>query len=191
MCFLCDGGTLDELRRRIDDAIDDRGWFIQAVDAGGDAAGWAYTIGLAERFGHPELVVVDPHCVRCGGNLLNAVAQEVAEGAAFRPDDAVYLDGRSVARIAAVHAEEWATDRFNGWLVYYDAQPWASPPARALQVVWGVDGGGFQDGAWNVRWPSDCLATPPRDRPSPWRPGHRLNRHARRATGRARHRRSR
>lgn len=49
------------------------------------------------------------------------------------------------AHIGAVHPDEWNTDRFNGWLDYYESQPWASPPATALQIVWSVEHGNFQD----------------------------------------------
>jgi hypothetical protein len=188
MCFLCDGGSFDELHRLIDDAIDEPGWFVQSIEAGPDVPPWAYTIGLSERFGHPELVVVDAHCFRCGANLLQAVADDVAAGVVYRPGSEVRHDGRVVARIGDVHADEWATDRFNGWLGYYDSKSWKPPRAQALQVVWSVQGVGLQDEAWNERWEMDCLATSPYERASTWRPVRRANRRERRAMGRSRRR---
>ena len=191
MCFICDGGTLEELHRRIDDAIDGRGWFISAVEAGPGVPAWAYTIGLSERFGHPELVVVDPQCFACAADLINALAEDVARGVVHQAGDTVGGQGRLVARIGAVHPEEWNTDRFNGWLWYYEEKPWQPPPARALQVIWQSPGSGFQDEAWNDRWRSDCLTVPPAERasPSPALPARRRNRSERRALQRRRRRR--
>jgi hypothetical protein len=57
MCGLCDGASEDELHLELARIIDTYGWAIQGVEGTESCDSWAYTIGLVERYGQPELVV--------------------------------------------------------------------------------------------------------------------------------------
>jgi hypothetical protein len=58
MCFMCNGHSVDELERVNDLAIAVHGWMLCQV-AADVRPGWAYTVGLRESFGHPELLCMD------------------------------------------------------------------------------------------------------------------------------------
>jgi hypothetical protein len=166
MCFLCDGGTVEELHRLIDECIDDPGWFVSGVEPSRHDPMWAYTIGLTASFDHPELVMVDSCCFPCAMTAINALGARIKAGERFGPDDDVIDDElECVMRIGSVHRAEWTTDRFNGWLDYYGTKPWQPPRREAVQVLWRTRGGVWQDDAGNARWPADCLALAPDERP--------------------------
>jgi hypothetical protein len=57
MCMMCDGATRDEALRSLHQKIDRRGFTVMSVGSSYDHRGWAYTIGLVDRLGHPELVI--------------------------------------------------------------------------------------------------------------------------------------
>src|SRR3546814_5333971 len=57
------------------------GWAVQGVEA---STPWTYTIGLTERFGHPELVLAGID-ISLAMNILNALADRVAGGEQLRP----------------------------------------------------------------------------------------------------------
>ena len=50
---------MDEIRRFIDRAVKEHGWYVQSVLPGpqGDPS-FSYTIGMTETFGHPELLMI-------------------------------------------------------------------------------------------------------------------------------------
>jgi hypothetical protein len=152
MCFICDGGTEAELHDLIRHHIDDTGWFLMAVDPGNQRGLWMYTIGLTERFGHPELVVTDACCQQCVAPMLNGIGVQVRTGRVFGVGaEAASADGPGRARFGAVHPRQWQTDRFNQWHAYYSGQPDAPEPI-ALQVISMGRSGRWQDHPANRRW---------------------------------------
>lgn len=117
------------------------GWTCMYVfgDRKTHAPAWGYTIGLAERARHPELVVVglDDHSVAA---IFEVLATRVTTGE--RLDDPP--GGRLTIqehpfRVVPVHPSHWTTDRFNMWLAYYALLGEADPPQDALQVLWPDD----------------------------------------------------
>ena len=162
MCFICDGGTYDELRRKTEADIDTFGLHIVAVERSSGGVGWAYSIGLLERFAHPELVVNGACCFGCAGARLNALGEAIAGGERFEAGDAHTPSDRRapVARFGAVHPHHWQTSLFAAWLDHYDGRPWAPTPA-ALQVISRGQSGRWQDDPSNRWWRRLRLDRPP------------------------------
>lgn len=163
MCFLCDGGTPDELRREIEAEIDQRRPFVVDVERTVLEPAWSYTIGLSELFDHPELVMV-ASCATCAAEHLDALVKRIAAGRRFDGEQRkpVKIGRDREARFGPVHPDQWDTGRLAFWNEYYDAKPWESPPQRALQVLFVVEGGFWQDDWRNIDWPGDRLDRPRR-----------------------------
>jgi hypothetical protein len=160
MCFICDGGTHEELQDRIGCSIERKGWYVAGVEKPGGRLDWAYTIGLSERFDHPELVVTGRACWDCAVDMLDKAARQVAAGRRLDVGDSLALFP-GAARAGAVHPEQWAGDRFAQWWRYYGGVG-APPEARALQLIWLDDDGTWQDDARRPRrWSRERLDQTP------------------------------
>ena len=136
MCDICNGKTIGEYLDGQRDTLAQYGWSIQAVGFGEDEDGalpWAYTIGLAAGFGHPELVVCG-HDIRLAAQLLNGMGDDVRAGTLFAAGEVEERLGRTI-RLRAVHRSHFhRTRRFAGWIEYYDT--FGPPPtAQAIQLV--------------------------------------------------------
>ena len=70
------------LEERVAADIAGRGFHLGLVPAEGGTPGWAFSIGLAERFGHPELVAFAPDPEFAGG-LVENLAMRVLRGQRF------------------------------------------------------------------------------------------------------------
>jgi hypothetical protein len=117
--------------------IQELGYTTVQVAADGLAPGWGYTVGLWQRFRHPELICVGMPAQACAA-VLHQLAQRVADGAVLPPGepDSGLFRGRPHRYLEV--GPEWrsASDWFNlgrillseGW----GAQGW--PPT--LQVLW-------------------------------------------------------
>jgi Domain of unknown function (DUF4262) len=131
----------DELMFGMHAKIERFGWTGMYVFGGPEtrAPAWGYTIGLAERARHPELVIVglDDHCVAA---LFDALANRVTAGERLDdlPGRRVMVEGRPL-QFVPVHPSHWSTDRFNMWLAYYTLLGEPDPPRDALQVLWPDD----------------------------------------------------
>jgi hypothetical protein len=94
----------DEVEARVRYDIQQHGWHVVLVPPEGASPGWAHTIGLHERFAHPELLVFGSEPRQLAA-LLNALGERVRSGVRFAAgtrDDGV-LQGlgfafRSVAK---------------------------------------------------------------------------------------------
>lgn len=161
MCIICAGGTHADYYDEIAAHIRDHGWHVTGVEAAALRPGWAYTIGLLERYDHPELILTGMCCWPCAHATLNGIGAQVAEGARFTAGDEVESpDGGGRARLGAVHPRQWQTSLFNAWRAYYDAGPLAPAPA-ALQVVTLDRRGRWQDDPANRRWRHERLDRSP------------------------------
>ncbi len=99
MCQMCDGMTLDEVREDLNRRIDRFGWVLQAVE---DRSPWVYTIGLLERFGHPELVMAGI-AIEEAGFALNDLGRRIEDGERFGIGaPGIEVEGVAI-EIAAVH----------------------------------------------------------------------------------------
>lgn len=76
MCEMCNGASYEEVLDDLDACVRRYGWAVQGVEG---RRPWAYTIGLAERFGHPELVLAGI-AVPAAVTALNALGTMVATG---------------------------------------------------------------------------------------------------------------
>jgi len=127
---------LDQLMFGMHGKIEQLGWTGMYVGGDRRVPAWGYTIGLTDRYGHPELVAVGlgDHSVAW---LFEVLATRVTEGARLDelPDGRLELEGHPF-RIVPVHSSHWATDRFNMWLEYYELLGERAPRHAALQVQW-------------------------------------------------------
>jgi len=172
---MCNCPSPHDLFTSIDEAIDGGRWMISGVaDGPPGQSKWLYTIGLAERFRHPELVVVGVCCASCFGWVLNDLGDRVSAGErldrATAEPLAVGTNG-GLVHLRPVRAECWESDSFAVWHAYYRDKPCDAPPADAMQVVCSDGGGRFpwEPGADPVlaaaqQMPDTPLAGPPPNR---------------------------
>jgi hypothetical protein len=133
MCDIGDGMTHEQSLRRMDDVVAAHGWAIQGVEGSGHQPPWAYTIGLIERFGRPELVVTDctwPVAVA----LLNDLGDRVAAGARLTVGDVVRCDAGRV-ELATVHPGHLLHGLCASWTNYYEWRGEDLGPLEVLHVV--------------------------------------------------------
>jgi hypothetical protein len=109
------------------------GWTLGGCDGGRRSPPWWYTIGLADRFGHPELLIV-----ACDTKLSKAILADVAVGI----EHGVRLaDGDSILTeigmlpVQRVHQAQLDTGATADWHNYYGAQGRYDLPQHVLQIV--------------------------------------------------------
>lgn len=105
MCQFCDGpeeSFEDYYRRLIRPIIDEHGWFIQYVEAGGSFPSYAYTVGLTEH-GFAELIVTGL-TPKDSAQLLNA-GGEAAHCRRLQHGDRLTIAGRRVEVVVLPHPE--------------------------------------------------------------------------------------
>ena len=73
---------VDEVEARVRADIATHGWHLALVPPEDDTPGWALTIGLFERFDHPEIVVFGPD-IEAVARLAHHVASLVRDGRRF------------------------------------------------------------------------------------------------------------
>jgi hypothetical protein len=115
MCFMCDGGTMQEWCDDTARRIHEYGFTLMCVD--GRRSSWTYTIGLVETFGHPELVITE--LSDYAPEILTHLVHDVRRGERFEvgaPDASVH---GIPLRVGAVHPTQWIHGRFNMWEEYY------------------------------------------------------------------------
>lgn len=79
-------GAHDEIEARVAADIDAFGWHVVKVMGDDQAPGWAYTIGLHERSGHPELAVFGMELEQMH-HVLNHAAALVRTGRRLEPGE--------------------------------------------------------------------------------------------------------
>jgi hypothetical protein len=72
----------DEIDLRVRGDIERHGWHVVIVPPESDSPGWAHTIGLFERYQHPELLVFGSEPRQLGA-LVNALGERVRGGRRF------------------------------------------------------------------------------------------------------------
>ena len=72
----------DEVEARVQHDIQHHGWHVVLIPPQGDSPGWAHTIGLLERYQHPELLVFGSEPRQLAA-LLNTLGERVRAGHGF------------------------------------------------------------------------------------------------------------
>ncbi|MCA9513015.1 MAG: DUF4262 domain-containing protein, partial [Myxococcales bacterium] len=143
---------MDEIDLRVRRDVDTFGWHVAKI-AGDDAAPpWAFSIGLEERFAHPEVVVFGME-LDVLHRLVNHVGDEVRRGR-------VFVDGERAERVLAHHPPVFRSVRPCWHEAFLGNAGWfyRGRPFRALQCFWPDANGalpwepGF-DAAWQGRQP--------------------------------------
>lgn len=130
MCDICNGATYDEVLGRIDGRVSAGRWSVQGVEGDRHHRSWAYTIGLHENFGHPELVLTDGR-VDDSALVLDEVAGWIAEGDRYGPGATIESDGY-VLEFGAVHPSYLRHGLCAVWTEYYR---WRGAEPRPLEVL--------------------------------------------------------
>lgn len=132
-CFICEAGGDDSARRKFADKISEHvssvGWSVIGVGAGPDANPFAYTVGLTESYGHPELVMVGLSLTAMH-QMLNIAGIRVRAGERFE-------DGQRYGQIAGgydVEAVKLAT-KFASEVLTVAAARYGGT-VSALQLMW-------------------------------------------------------
>ena len=120
VCIMCDGATRDEARASLRDKIESFGWAAQGVMPADGFPGWLYTIGLIERFGHPELVVTtcDP---AAASSLLRDLLGQIEAGASLVGLEQVILPSGDY-ELGQVHAAQLRAGLLASWTDLYRSE---------------------------------------------------------------------
>jgi hypothetical protein len=131
MCQMCEGWSLEEVRQDLSERIDRFGWALQGVTG---PRPWVYTIGLTERFGHPELIMAGVD-ISCASFALNVLGAGIGDGETFTPG----LEGVDVDDVpldfGQVHPVHVASGLVAMWEDHYTHLPGAPPPLEVVQVI--------------------------------------------------------
>ncbi len=122
--------------------IQDRGWALGAVMAGGGTPGWLYTVGLYQTFGHPELIVFG--LPMAAGSMFEVVVDRIAEGHELpvdEPTDAFFVGSTAVLRPVNLH---WYRPFVPLTTWFYGS---SQPPM--LQILW-------RDTQGRLPWEKGC-----------------------------------
>ena len=123
----------DEVRLDLARRMEAHGWAVQGVEGSPTNWTWAYTIGLIERFDHPELVVAGL-CFKIAARVLNELASRVQHGARLAPGVTTMI-GRVPQRFVSVHPQQFDHGVFNYWFDHYRAFAPSEIDLHALQVI--------------------------------------------------------
>ncbi len=142
----------DEVEQRVRADIARHGWHVVIVPPEADAPGWAHSIGLCERWDHPELLVFGSAPAQLAA-LVNALGARVRDGHVFAADQEVdgILDALPFA-IRAV-APRWVPVFLGNAAWHYRRED-----LPVLQGFWPDRDGRFP-------WQADCLPDVAREQP--------------------------
>ncbi|WP_072801733.1 DUF4262 domain-containing protein [Rhodococcoides yunnanense] len=153
MCALCDGQSIEDYVRDLEDTIDRHGWALQYVasappssyeefDGCGVDPAFCYTVGLT-AVGHPEIVITGRGPAE-SSTVLNALGRRISvAGEVFEAGSRAWVAGFDLYFVDVMHSGEWLLMAEN---VY--------PPGavRAVQAVW-------RDATGNLPWEGDVVST--------------------------------
>ena len=132
MCMMCDGFSQEEMFAHDAAIIEEHGFLVTGVGEG-DPPHWAYTVGLLDRAGHPELIVAGPH-VEIAAGLINQIGRPILEGRRFEVGD-TWMSPAGTVRFGAVHPIQYRLGTFNVWLGLEQSGYLRSTHLEAIQVV--------------------------------------------------------
>jgi hypothetical protein len=156
----------DPIEARVRADVARHGWHVALFPPEGASPGWALTIGLFERFGHPELVVFGPD-LDWLRRFVDALGARVRGGAQFAAGSEVegVIEGRRVAFRPV--ARKWVAPLLGNAAWHYRDEGFP-----VLQVFWPDPGGSlpWEDGAdpaWRGEQPLLHLSETQRALPEP------------------------
>jgi hypothetical protein len=121
----------DETPDNIRDVIDEYGWWVGLIQEDGEAPGFAYTIGLYEKFGHPEIIIfgLAPDSMH---GILNHCGDMIRDGKRFPVGESVsgVLDSYDV-RFRAVTAKASYAEYLG-----YGCRHYGDRVFPVLQLLW-------------------------------------------------------
>ena len=133
MCEMCRGWTAEEVAADQRHHIATIGWTVLMIEPRPGGVGWAYTIGLSESYGHPELLCFSCD-VRSAWAMLNRLGARVRDGTVVQPGRDVLAE--VTTDVVDVHPVHLFGELVNGWrALYADRVPAQRPELRVLQVL--------------------------------------------------------
>jgi hypothetical protein len=116
---MCEGASQEEMFAEDAAIIEEHGYLVTGVGAA-DPPHWAYTVGLLDRTGHPELIVAGPH-FRIAASIINHVGRQILAGARFGVGDTIRVaegevfECEATLRVGALDPIQYRLDTFNMW----------------------------------------------------------------------------
>ena len=127
--MMCDGFDAEDTLAITAVQLAEYGWIVTGVGDPGDdgddgshrgsgeppdtGPSWAYTVGLQDCFGHPELVVVGPG-IPAGARLLHQVVRRIEAGMPLAPGRSPLLED-GIVWVGIVHPVQYSLPTFNMW----------------------------------------------------------------------------
>jgi hypothetical protein len=129
---MCDGATYEEALEDLDRVVKRHGWAVQGVEG---QRPWAYTIGLAERFGHAELVMTGVDW-QLSVHALNALGMMVATGEVLYPGREGVVVCETEIAFGQVHPVHISNGLVGMWpALYLDHRRVEPPPVDFVQAL--------------------------------------------------------
>ncbi len=130
MCLICDGMSWEEVERREEMIFSVYGWLLRSVEPEPEwgRLGWHYTVGLSERFGAPDLLLVGEPDFLAGERVVRFFAESVVD------------HGWDLQEVAAIHdvglrpidTTHMPEDQLVDWIIRYDRAP---EPHEMMRLV--------------------------------------------------------
>ncbi len=117
MCLRCDGYSEEEVDRAHELAIRVHGWTGIQVSDDGDS-GWTYTLGLNDRLGHPDLIMIDVE-LEVQGQIVDWLASMVAETGSL---DVAVVEANGI-ELVPVHPDQLCGGLVAQWSHTYGRYP--------------------------------------------------------------------
>lgn len=122
----------DDRRRWFDETIERYGWVLSDVEPDDGSVPWMYTVGLAEGFNHPELIVVGMRD-RAAARTLNELGERVRNGLRLTTDSVPEV-GDHLFTVGPVDPDQFELGALALWRDYYEEHRRTFVPRAALQL---------------------------------------------------------
>jgi hypothetical protein len=109
---MCEGFSQEDVLAADAAIIEEHGYLVTGVGES-EPPHWAYTVGLLDRVGHPELILAGPH-FEVAGAIINHVGRQILDGRSFAAGDTL-LTEHGVLRFGEVDPIQYRLSTFNVW----------------------------------------------------------------------------